>query len=259
MPELPEIEASKRVLAPRLRGDSLVSCRILSPGFCRNPSARRLEKLSGRAIRGLARRGKYLAIELEGSTPLILHLGMSGRLILDGRGPHERFEIQTTRHRLSISDPRRFGRVLFRFPKLGAEPLGPGFSPRILAELLRRRKAPVKALLMDQRLVAGLGNIYATEALFEAGVRPGKAGGRLSRAEIERLARASRRVLRRAVRLGGSTLADQAYLDPLGKPGRAGAAASLYGRAVGRCGHPLRSTRRLIAGRRAIYCPVCQR
>ncbi len=259
MPELPEIEVSRLVLAPGLEGDTLLSCRVLPPGFYRNPSARELKRRAGRAIRRLSRRGKYLVIEMEGSPPLILHLGMSGRILLDGHGSHERFEIRTARHRVSICDPRRFGRVLSRLPKLGIEPIDPGFSARTLGNILRGRKAPVKALLMDQRLVAGLGNIYATEALFEAGIRPGRAGGRLSSKEIARLALSCARVLRRAIRLGGSTLVDEAFLDPLGRPGRAGGAVAVYGRAIGRCGHPLRLTRRLIAGRRATYCPACQR
>ncbi len=259
MPELPEIEVSKRVLAPRLRGEVVVSCRVLTPGFCRNPAPSELEPLEGRVIRRISRRGKYLVIELEGRKRLILHLGMSGRFLLDRQGPHARFEIRTLRRRLVICDPRRFGRVLWRLPVLGAEPLDAHFSPASLARILKGRAAPVKALIMDQRLVAGLGNIYATESLFEAGIRPGKAGGRLSAREIERLARACAAVLRRAIRLGGSTLEDEAYLDPLGRRGRAGGAAALYGRKVGRCGHLLRLTRRLIAGRRAIYCPVCQK
>ena len=259
MPELPEIEVSKRVLAPRLCGDVVVSCRVLPPGFYRNPAPSELQSLEGRAIRRISRRGKYLVIDLEGRRRLILHLGMSGRFLLDREGSHARFEIRTLRRRLVICDPRRFGRVLRRLPVLGVEPLDAHFSPASLALILKGRKAPVKALIMDQRLVAGLGNIYATESLFEAGIRPGKAGGRLSPREIGRLASACTAVLRRAIRLGGSTLDDEAYLDPLGRPGRAGGATALYGRKVGRCGHLLHLTRRLIAGRRAIYCPVCQR
>ncbi len=185
---------------------------------------------------------------------------MSGRLLLNGSGPHMRFRLVLEGRTVSVHDSRRFGRVGCELPaKMGPEPLEEAFDAPTLRRALRGRKAPVKAMLLDQGIVAGLGNIYATEALFEAGIRPGRAAGGLSHDERERLVAAIKKVLARAVELRGSTLDDEAYLDPLGRPGGFQNEIAVYGRKVGRCGHALTATRRLIGGRRARYCPVCQR
>jgi formamidopyrimidine-DNA glycosylase len=157
-------------------------------------------------------------------------------------------------------DSRRFGRVGGPVPNLGPEPIGPDFTPDYLWKILRKRTASIKALIMDQRLIAGLGNIYATEALHQARVRPGRAGKSLSRAESDRLAAAARDVLKRGVDSGGATLEDESFLDPLGRPGRMQMGVMVYGRGdCGTCGAAVLDTRKSIGGRASRYCPSCQR
>ena len=261
MPELPEVEVTRRVLEPLLKERRLLSCRPIAPSFYRLPPSPALRAVEGLRVLSVGRAGKYLVLALDGGKKLVLHLGMSGRVALNGDGGHKRLELRFEgAPPVIVFDPRRFGRVLFDLPSLGPDPLAADFRPETLARAFAGRRAPVKALLMDQKLVAGLGNIYATEALFKAGVRPQKAAGRLSRAELSRLAGAVGEVLSEGIRLGGSTLRDKAFLDPLGRPGRAQEALSVYGRGgEGRCGHALKITSRVIAGRRAIYCPICQK
>lgn len=261
MPELPEVETVRRVLEARLKGLKVTSYRLGRPSFYRPPSRELLDGLLGAAVREVRRRGKYLILVLEpGPKELTLHLGMSGRLVLDGSGPHTRFQLELEGQVVSFHDSRRFGRVGCALPDpMGPEPLSDEFGSEYLCYALRGRKAPVKALLMDQGVVAGIGNIYATEALFKAGIRPGRAAGSLSREETARLCAAVKEVLSAAVELGGSTLEDKAYLDPLGRPGRAQEAVQVYGLKTGRCGHALKPTRKPISGRRSLYCPLCQK
>ncbi len=213
----------------------------------------------GSILKAVHRRGKYLLLEFSQGKPLTLHLGMSGRLTLDGGGKHVRFELRVGGHLLALNDPRRFGRVGCPLPSLGPEPLSLDFTPETLRESLRGRRAPVKALLLDQRVVAGIGNIYATEALHAAGIRPDRKAGSLTKRETSLLCAAIKRALEQAVRLGGSTLDDEAFLDPLGRPGKAQKALRVYGRERCPCGRALRQTRRRLAGRTSLYCPECQR
>lgn len=259
MPELPEVETVRRVLEERLRGLRIDSYAVGKPTFYRAPSRKALEGLVGSTVAAVRRRGKYLILVLSGEKELALHLGMSGRIVLGGEGPHTRFQFTVEGLIVKFHDARRFGRVGCALPELGPEPLGPEFHAEGFFLSLRKRRAPIKAMLMDQRVVAGLGNIYATEALFRARIRPGRAAGALSRADAERLCAAIKDVLAAAVELGGSTLDDQAYLDPLGRPGRAQHEVAVYGRKTGACGHPLKATRRPIGGRTSLYCPVCQK
>jgi len=185
---------------------------------------------------------------------------MSGRLTVGGESPHVRFQFWVGSEAVRFHDARRFGRVGCPLPELGLEPLDEGFDADHLWKLLRKRTAPVKALIMDQRLVAGLGNIYATEALHRAGIRPGRTGRSLRRDEVERLSGACREVLKLGVELGGATLDDEAFLDPLGRPGRMQEHVKVYGRDdCADCGTPLKDTRRKIGGRSSLYCPACQR
>ena len=188
-----------------------------------------------------------------------MHLGMSGRIVLGARGPHTRFQFTAGGEVVSFDDARRFGRVGCELPEFGPEPLSPEFGTDYLFKALRGRKAPVKALLMDQAVVAGLGNIYATEALFKAGIRPSRRALSLSRSACRRLCSAVKSVLALAVRLGGSTLKDEAYLDPAGRPGGFQRRVAVYGRKTGLCGHPLQATRKRISGRTSLFCPVCQK
>ena len=259
MPELPEVETVRRILEERLKGLTVTSFKLGRPTFYRRPPARALAGLAGSRVEAVRRRGKYLILVLSQSKELVLHLGMSGRIVLGGGGPHTRFEFEVEGQAVSFNDPRRFGRVGCELPGFGPEPLSAGFDASYLFKALRGRKAAVKALLMDQAVVAGLGNIYATEALFEAGIRPGRAASSVSRSECARLCAAIKRVLSLGIELGGTTLGDAAYLDPLGRPGGFQKQLAVYGRKAGRCGHALKATSKQISGRTSLYCPVCQR
>lgn len=260
MPELPEAETVRRVLNERFAGKRIDAVRVGKPTFYRPPTPAALEALAGSVLKGFGRKGKFLLAELEGRPSVVFHLGMSGRITVGGESPHVRFEMLIGGESVRFHDARRFGRVGGPLPPLGPEPLDPAFTPAALWAILKGRKAPVKALIMDQRLIAGLGNIYATEALHLAKVRPGRAGGSLRKAEAEALAAACRAVLERGVELGGSTLEDESFLDPLGRPGRNQKFVRVYGLdACGSCGAPTLDTRRSIGGRASRYCPSCQK
>lgn len=259
MPELPEVETVRRVLEERLRGLKVDSYQVPKVTFYRKPPAAALEGIRGATVQAVRRRGKYLIMAFSGGRELVLHLGMSGSIVFGGKGPHTRFQMTVEGQVVSFHDPRRFGRVGCELPEFGPEPLGEDLTPDYLYRALRERRAPVKALLMDQAVVAGLGNIYATEALFSAGIRPGRRGSSVTRDEAARLCKAIKDVLALAVELRGSTLEDAAYLDPLGNSGGFQEHVQVYGREVGRCGHKLAATRKPIAGRTSLYCPVCQK
>ena len=259
MPELPEVETVRRVLESRLLGLKISSYELGKPTFYRKPLPGSLDGLVGAKIASVGRRGKYLILGFDRRKDLILHLGMSGRIVLGGHGTHTRFQFSVAGTVVKFHDARRFGRVGCALPEFGPEPLSDAFTPESLFQSLRGRKAAIKAMLMDQRIIAGIGNIYATEALFEAGVRPGRAAASLSRQDAARLCAAIKRLLALSVELGGSTLDDAAYLDPLGRAGRFQDRVSVYGRKVGRCGHPLKPTLKPISGRTSLYCPVCQK
>ncbi len=260
MPELPEVETVRRVLDERYAGRTIAAVEVGRPTFYRKPPRRAIRALTGAVIKGFSRRGKYLIAELEGRPSVVFHLGMSGRITVGGESPHVRFQMRIGAETVRFHDSRRFGRVGGPIPALGPEPLDAAFDADYLRKMLRKRTAPVKALIMDQRLIAGLGNIYATEALHRAGVRPARAGKSLSRAESVRLAEACREILRLGVEAGGATLEDESFLDPLGRPGRMQMGVKVYGReACGSCGGPVLGTRRSIGGRASRYCPSCQR
>lgn len=259
MPELPEVETVRRVLQERYAGRTITAVAVGKPTFYRAPPLAAIKALTGAVIKGFSRRGKYLIADLEGRPSVVFHLGMSGRITVGGVSPHVRFQMWIGTEAVRFHDSRRFGRVGCALPELGPEPLDDAFTGDFLWAILRKRTAPIKALIMDQRLIAGLGNIYATEALHKAGVRPGRAGKSLSRAESDRLAGACRDILRRGVEAGGATLEDEAFLDPLGRPGRMQMGVMTYGRKdCGTCGGPLLDTRKSIGGRASRYCPRCQ-
>ncbi|NNN05381.1 MAG: bifunctional DNA-formamidopyrimidine glycosylase/DNA-(apurinic or apyrimidinic site) lyase [Elusimicrobia bacterium] len=260
MPELPEVETVRRVLHERYRGRTITAVAVGKPTFYRAPPLAAIRALTGGVIAGFRRRGKYLLADLEGRGCVVFHLGMSGRLTVGEESPHVRFQFWVGEEAVRFHDARRFGRVGCALPQLGPEPMDAAFDADYLRGVLRGRSASVKALLMDQRLVAGLGNIYASEALHRARVRPARAGKSLSRTETAALADACREVLRQGVELGGATLDDESFLDPLGRPGRMQERVKVYGRAAcGTCGGPLRDTRRPIGGRSSLHCPACQR
>jgi len=258
MPELPEVETVRRALERHVLGLVITSYRVGRPAFNRPIPERALRGLKGSRITAVERRGKYLLLRLSRGLDLVCHLGMSGSVSFGSDEGHVRFRFTAGDRTVKIHDPRRFGRVGCGLPVLGPEPLSGAFSAGYLLSVLKGRRAPVKALLLDQAVVAGVGNIYATEALFFAGIRPHRPAASLSAAEAARLCLQVKRVLRRAIRLGGTTLRDQAFRDPEGRPGRFQLRTAVYGRRVGTCGHALKATAKPIAGRTSLYCPDCQ-
>jgi formamidopyrimidine-DNA glycosylase len=270
MPELPEVETTVRGLVPVLEGRRLTSVEARRPDLRRAFPADLRQRLTGARIIGLGRRAKYGLINTDRGDSLVFHLGMSGRWRIDpaGLGPHDHLLLETEEgRRLALNDPRRFGSVDLLptealdgyepFAKMGPEPLGEAFSANTLAAALRGRSAPIKALLLDQRIVAGLGNIYVCEALHMAGIAPGRAGGRISRPRLARLVEAVKVVLVAAIEAGGSTLRD--YARPDGELGYFSKQWRVYGRegeACG-CGAPIR--RRAEGGRSTFFCASCQR
>lgn len=280
MPELPEVEVLKRSLEPHLVGAKLDRLEVRERRLREPVSRRTLERQCvGRAILGLRRRAKYLLIDLEGGHTLVVHLGMSGRLTLAPEGtppePHEHVVFSVTPRdrrrrgrRLRFRDPRRFGLVLSmptatleadrRFASLGLEPLEGGLSGEVLRARAAGRRAPVKSFLMDARQVVGIGNIYVCEALFQSGVHPFRAAGRISVERWERIARAVVDVLSEAIRQGGTTLND--FADGDGNSGYFQVDLAVYGREGERCPRCSKTIRRkVLSNRSTFYCPGCQR
>lgn len=274
MPELPEVEVLRRSLEPRLVGEHVAAVEVHSTKL-REPVRRSsLERhMLGRRIEALRRRSKYLLIDGEGGSTLVIHLGMSGRLTLvsgdEPREPHEHvaFRLASGR-RLRFRDPRRFGLVFAaataelagskHFAKLGIEPFDPGFDGAHLAAQALRCRGPVKNFLMDAAVVVGVGNIYASEALFRAGIHPRRSVARISPARWEALAVAVRAVLAQAIAEGGTTLND--FADGDGNEGYFQVSLSVYdrqGAPCSRCGSSI--ARIVLGGRSSYYCPRCQR
>jgi formamidopyrimidine-DNA glycosylase len=271
MPELPEVETTRRGLEPLLVGQR-VHAVVVRNRALRRPVPRDLgRRLAGETIRAVARRGKYLLLECRSGT-LIVHLGMSGSLwVVNGAtppGPHDHLDLVLAGDLVvRLRDPRRFGLVLWQrrgarthrlLADIGPEPFSPQFDGARLYRALRGREAPIKNVLMGGRVVAGLGNIYANEALFRAGIHPRTPARRLSRARCERLVDKIRETLAAAIRAGGSTLRDYVAAD-----GRAGLFQSDFmvydrgGEPCPRCGTTVRTLR--LGQRSTFYCPRCQR
>lgn len=270
MPELPEVETTVRGLAPALIGQRLVRVEPRRPDLRHAFPPDLRQRLTGATVTGLGRRAKYGLIDTDRGDTMIFHLGMSGRWRIDPHefGPHDHLLLETDEgRRLALNDPRRFGSVnLVRtaeldsyqpFRKMGPEPLSDAFSADYLARALAGRSAPIKALLLDQRIVAGLGNIYVCEALHLAGIAPARAGGRIGRERLARLVEAIKIVLHAAIEAGGSSLRD--YVRPDGELGYFSKQWRVYGREgeTCQCGGPIR--RRVDGGRSTFYCPSCQR
>jgi formamidopyrimidine-DNA glycosylase len=270
MPELPEVEVTRRSFADRIAGARITDVQLGKP--LRWPLGASGEQLLGQQVLAVGRRGKYLLIELERGW-LLLHLGMSGSLqfasVLPPRGKHDHFELVTTRGRLRLHDPRRFGAVVFAehlhdavarklLDGLGVEPLEAGFEPLAFHERLRQRRASIKQVLLAGDVVVGVGNIYASEALFLAGIRPTRRADRLSKPAAARLQQAVVTVLQRALALGGSTLRD--FSSAEGQSGYFQLDAMVYGRAglpCRVCATPIKTLRQ--GQRSTFYCPVCQK
>lgn len=270
MPELPEVETTRRGIEPHLLNRTVTGMCIRQRQL-RWPVSRALPTVIERQpVTGVSRRGKYLLIGFPPGVVLI-HLGMSGSLRLvpadSPPGKHDHLDMRLDSGRaLRLTDPRRFGAVLWTakpvlthklLKNLGVEPLSDEFSGDYLFRCSRKRKQAVKTLIMDSQRVVGVGNIYANEALFLAGIRPRRQAARLTQVECERLVDAIKQVLRKAIRAGGTTLRDFTGGD--GKPGYFRQKLSVYGRGgedCHQCGSELKSIRQ---GQRAtVYCPRCQ-
>ncbi len=272
MPELPEVETTRRGLAPHCVGVSITRLKVREPRLRWPIPENAPTQVAGRVIETLDRRGKYLLFRLSGDVTMIVHLGMSGsvRVVSDDRPPqrHDHVDIVlSTGQRLRYTDPRRFGSVHVTdkapehhplLARLGPEPLSDQFNTDYLFAQARHRAVAVKALIMDSHIVVGVGNIYATEALFRAGIHPRRAAGRIAKARYERLVVAIREVLGAAIEMGGTTLRDYSGTD--GAPGYFQQTLDVYGRAgqpCRRCGRTIRSLR--LTQRASAYCPSCQR
>ncbi|MBE0624863.1 MAG: bifunctional DNA-formamidopyrimidine glycosylase/DNA-(apurinic or apyrimidinic site) lyase [Burkholderiales bacterium] len=274
MPELPEVEITRRGIEPCLAGKIITGVRV-SEHRLRWPIPVNLAaRVTGRRIARVSRRGKYILIDCsadESEGWLILHLGMSGSLRIMDAGtepkPHEHFDLLLGKKLLRLRDPRRFGAVLWassdisRHPLiagLGAEPLDDAFSGKLLHAATRARKAAVKLVLMNAKLVVGVGNIYANESLFHARIDPRTPAGRLSLARYDALAAAVKSTLKKALAAGGSTLRDFVHSD--GSSGYFQQQYYVYGRtglACRVCGTAIRHLRQ--GQRSTFYCPVCQK
>jgi formamidopyrimidine-DNA glycosylase len=271
MPELPEVETTVRGLAAVLEGRRIASIEFRRADLRRPFPPDLRQRLTGARVTGLGRRAKYGLIETDRGDTFVFHLGMSGHWRIDPAtiGPHDHVLIETDEgRRLALNDARRFGSLdLVRseeiesvapFAGMGPEPLGDGFDGAYLEGALAGRSAPIKALLLDQRIVAGLGNIYVCDALNLARIAPGRAGGHIARGRLDRLAEAIKAVLRAAIEDGGSSLRD--YVQPNGELGYFSGKWRVYGREgkpCPRCATPIR--RRVDSGRSTFYCPKCQR
>lgn len=274
MPELPEVEVTRRSVAGHLEGARVRGLRLGAP--LRWPLGVDPQMLVGCTIGPVTRRGKYLWLPLAGGVEpragLLLHLGMSGSLAFSATpaapGKHDHFDLVTHRGTLRLTDPRRFGAVVWAsapdagiagklLAGLGREPFDPELTAATLRAALRRRRCPIKQALLAGDVVVGAGNIYACEALFEAGIDPRTPCHRLGAVRCERLLAALRRVLGRALELGGSTLRD--FRDAHGAAGEFQDEARVYGRAGEPCLRCGGTVRRIVQSQRATYfCARCQ-
>jgi formamidopyrimidine-DNA glycosylase len=270
VPELPEVETTVRGLRPVLDGATIAAIETRR-GDLRRPFPPELRQvMTGATITALGRRAKYGLIDTDRAQTMIFHLGMSGRWRVDPGEllPHDHLVIETAAgRRVTLNDPRRFGSVdlwptaeLDAFPAfaaLGPEPLGPALTGAYLHEALAGRRASIKLMLLDQRIVAGLGNIYVCEALYIARISPKRAAGQISRMRLDRIVEATRAVLLSAIEAGGSSLRD--YARPNGELGYFSKQFAVYGREGEPCGCGGTVQRYAEGGRSTFWCPACQR
>lgn len=270
MPELPEVEVTRLSFADRISDARIVGVQVGKP--LRWPLGCEPQSLVGRMVCSVTRRGKYLLLNLDQGL-LLLHLGMSGSLQfatrLRPRGTHDHFELDTSRGQLRLHDPRRFGAVVYAgslddpvarklLGGLGVEPLEAGFDPLRFHEALRQRRASIKQVLLAGDIVVGVGNIYASEALFLAGIRPTLRADRLSKPRARRLHGAIVGVLNKALALGGSTLRD--FSSAQGESGYFQLDAMVYGREGLPCRECETNIKAIRQGQRStFYCPQCQK
>jgi len=291
VPELPEVEVTRRRIAPHLVGRRLRAVRTTRPSyFFVTPPARLRRALADRTVLGLDRLGKYLVLRLDDGARLVLHLGMTGQLFAAGATSlrllsataratlpperqlsfrpdahtHLRFLFADEGPEVYLRDTRKFGKVLWlapgeqheRLTRLGADALE--VDGARLFRATRRRRVAIKSLLLDQSVIAGVGNIYADEALFLAGVRPGRSAARITRRESDAIARGLRRVLLRSIETGGSSISD--YVAPDGRDGEYQSERRVYARRGEPCFTCATPIARVVVGARGThYCPRCQR
>ena len=270
MPELPEVEITRLSFADRIAGATVLALRLGKA--LRWPFGCAPARLVGRTVCGVRRRGKYLLLDLDQGL-LLLHLGMSGSLSFSAHPPapgkHDHFDLVTTQGTLRLNDPRRFGAVVYAaaedassarklLGRLGVEPLSPDFDVDAFHAGLKRRKAAIKQVLLAGDVVVGVGNIYASEALFLAGIRPTVSAARLSRPRVAKLHAGIREILGRALASGGSTLRN--FSSASGEIGHFQLETRVYareGQPCRVCGQAIKSLRQ--GQRSTFYCPVCQK
>ncbi|MEL7280938.1 MAG: bifunctional DNA-formamidopyrimidine glycosylase/DNA-(apurinic or apyrimidinic site) lyase [Pseudomonadota bacterium] len=283
MPELPEVETVRRGLAPVMEGEVIAQADVNRPDLRWPFPDRMAERLTGATVQQLRRRSKYILADLNSGETLLIHLGMSGRMLISGdplgqfvhdhpapeKHDHVVFHMKNGA-RVTFNDPRRFGAMDLMntataeahklLSVIGPEPLGNAFNEGYLIAKLKDKNTPIKAALLDQRIVAGLGNIYVCEALFRAGISPKRRAGAISKPRIAALVPIIRQVLLEAIEAGGSSLRDFKQAD--GELGYFQHRFDVYGRE----GEPCRAPgcggtiRRLVqSGRSSFYCPRCQR
>ncbi|MCL4066214.1 bifunctional DNA-formamidopyrimidine glycosylase/DNA-(apurinic or apyrimidinic site) lyase [Pseudomonas sp. GX19020] len=283
MPELPEVETVRRGLEPVMEGQQILTAQVNRPDLRWPFPPRMAERLTGARINALRRRSKYILADLSSGETLLIHLGMSGRMLISGAqvGGFHHDHPQPAKHdhvvfdmeggaRVTFNDPRRFGAMDLLdtasaeahplLAVIGPEPLGNAFDGDYLAARLAGRKTPVKSALLDQRIVAGLGNIYVCEVLFRAGIAPDRLAGGLTGKQAQGLVPLIREVLSEAIEAGGSSLKDYRQAD--GELGYFQHSFRVYGREGGACTTPgcKGSIARIVqAGRSSFYCPDCQR
>ena len=277
MPELPEVEVTRLGIAPHLEGQRVSLVKIID-GRLRWPVPRDLNALlSGQKVVGIERRGKYLLVELD-TGHLLLHLGMTGTLRVipasEPLRPHDRVTFEFGKLSLRLHDPRKFGAVLWHpkskgpiesnilLQKLGVEPFSPEFAGELGADVLyqhsRKRSVAVKQFLLAGQAVVGVGNIYCSESLFEAGIHPTKAAGKLTRPQCSRLATAVRLTLKKAIAAGGSSLKD--FVNSDGDPGHFMVQTKVYDRKDQPCKVCKTPIKQIVQGQRSTYfCPQCQK
>lgn len=283
MPELPEVETVMRGLTPAMTGNVIAKASVNRPDLRWPFPDRMAERLTGARVLGLRRRSKYILVDLSSGETLLVHLGMSGRMIVSGdplgqfvhdhpkaeKHDHVVFDMENGA-RVTFNDPRRFGSMDLidtasgdshaLLAHIGPEPLGNEFNESYLADRLKTRKSPIKTALLDQKLVAGLGNIYVCESLFRAGIAPKKLASRVSKPKLATLVPIIRDVLTQAIESGGSSLKDFRQAD--GELGYFQHVFNVYGREGEPCQTPDcdQSIKRIVqGGRSTFYCPKCQR
>jgi formamidopyrimidine-DNA glycosylase len=270
MPELPEVETTRRGLEPHLAGQTILRLTVHDHRLRWPVDARLPQLLAGQRVESVDRRAKYLLLRLTHGT-VLWHLGMSGSLRVVPSDlptdPHDHIDLMlTSGQTVRFNDPRRFGSLIYvigdpqahpLLAKLAPEPFDPAFDAEYLWRVSRRRKVSIKQLIMNGQIVTGVGNIYASEVLFQAGIRPKRQARSLKREEATRLVAAIRKVLKQAIRVGGTTLRD--YVNPAGNPGYFRQKLFVYERDTEPCRNCSAVIRTFTQGQRSTYfCPTCQ-